>query len=91
MLKLTEKEIETLKKYLEDSEDCEKLNDGEWVMDIYEPGPSVSIDLVFDKNGVRIDGAEYLSYDEELDGWYISGEIESGERLYEILKNAGAL
>jgi len=90
-LRITADEKIALKAYLEASEDCEKLSEKEWVMDIYEGDAPASFDLVFNKDSLFADGAEYLKYDEEQDGWYIAGPIESAEKAIEILRAAGAL
>lgn len=90
-LKINAEEKKALKAYLENSEDCEKLSEKEWVMDIYDTETPASFDIVFAKESIFADGAEYLSYDEAQDGWYISGPIESAEKAIEILRTAGAL
>ena len=90
-LKITAEEKKALKAYLESNEDCEKLSEKEWVMDIYEGEIPASFDLVFTKDSIFADGAEYLKYDEEQDGWYIAGPIETAEKAIEILRAAGAL
>ncbi len=90
-LKITADEKKALKAYLEASEDCEKLSEREWVMDIYDSDAPASFDLVFARESLFADGAEYLKYDEEQDGWYIAGPIESAEKAVEILRGAGAL
>lgn len=90
-LRITKEERTALKAYLEASEDCEKLTEKEWVMDIYDCDTPASFDLVFAKDSLFADGAEYLKYDEEQDGWYIAGPIESAEKAVEILRAAGAL
>ena len=61
------------------------------VMDIYETDTPASFDLVFMRESLFADGAEYLAYDAEQDGWYISGPIESADKAVEILRAAGAL
>lgn len=90
-LKITADEKKALKAYLEASEDCEKLSEREWVMDIYDSDAPASFDLVFSRESLFADGAEYLKYDEEQDGWYIAGPVESAEKAVEILRAAGAL
>ena len=87
-LKLSGAEREALKRYLETSEDCEKLSEKEWILDIYEGTEPISLDLVFARDSVFADGAEYMRYDEEMDGWFISGPIENAEKVLEILRGA---
>lgn len=90
-LKITADEKKALKAYLEASDDCEKLSEKEWVMDVYDVDTPASFDLVFAGESLFADGAEYLKYDEEQDGWYIAGPVESAEKAIEILRAAGAL
>ena len=90
-LKLTAEEKSFLLGYLAESTDCEKLSEGEWVADLYDVETPVSLDLVFKKDSVFADGAEYLTYDEEAKGFYLSSPVESAERVVEILRAAGAL
>ena len=90
-LKLSAEERQALLKYLDASEDCEKLSEKEWILDIYDSAEPVSLDLVFARDSVFADGAEYMKYDEEMDGWFISGPIESAEKVLEILRGAGAI
>ena len=90
-LKINAEEKKALKAYLENNEDCEKLTEKEWVMDVYDVETPASFDLVFMKDSLFADGAEYLKYDEEQDGWYIAGPIETAEKAVEILRAAGAL
>jgi hypothetical protein len=88
---LTAEERSSLLQFLAASTDCEKLTEGEWVADLYDVEAPVSLDLVFKKDSVFADGAEYLAYDEASKGYYLSGPVESAERITQILREAGAL
>lgn len=90
-LKLTAEERRALIAYLEGSDDCEKLSEKEWILDIYDNAEPISLDLVFNRDSVFADGAEYLKYDEEMDGWFMSGPIDSAEKVLAILREAGAI
>ena len=90
-LKLTAEERKALMTYLEGSEDCEKLTEKEWILDIYDNEKPISLDLVFNRDSIFADGAEYLKYDEEMDGWFMAGPIESAEDVIEILRSAGVI
>lgn len=90
-LKLSAEERLLLLDYLAASTDCEKLAEGEWVADLYDVETPVSLDLVFKKDSVFADGAEYLAFDEGSNGYYLSGPVETPERVTEILRTAGAL
>lgn len=90
-LKLTAEERKALMTYLEGSEDCEKLSEKEWILDIYDNEKPISLDLVFNRDSIFADGAEYLKYDEEMDGWFMAGPIENAEDVIEILRAAGVI
>ena len=90
-LKLTAEERKALMAYLEGSEECEKLSEKEWILDIYDNETPISLDLVFNRDSIFADGAEYLKYDEEMDGWFMSGPIESADDVLAILRAAGVI
>ena len=89
-LKLTAEELNNLRAFLEKCEDAEKLTEKEYVVDLYDLEKPVSMDLVFIKSGVAVDGAAVLEYDEEMDGWYMGERIEQPEAVYAALEQAGA-
>ena len=90
-IELSRQQRSALLEYLEKSEDCEKLSEKEWILDIYDEPTPISLDLVFESASVFADGAEYLKYDEEMDGWYMCAPIEDAETILDILRQAGAL
>ena len=90
-MKLTEAQLETLKAYLDASDEAEALSAREYVLDLYDIARPLSLDLVFDKGGIAVDGAAELKYDATQDGWYMGERIESPEAVLEALREAGAL
>lgn len=90
-IKLNEAQLESLKAFLEASEDAEQLSAREYVADLYDIARPLSLDLVFVKGGVGVDGAAELKYDEEQDGWYMGDRLEDSEAVLSALKEAGAL
>ena len=90
-LRLSDTEIEQLEAYLDRSPDCERLSKREAVLDIYDTDPPVSINFVFVKGGIGIDGAFALEYSEEDDGWYLGERIEDPARVRALLEGAGAI
>ena len=90
-IKLTAAEISALRGFLSACEDAEALKENEWVLDLYDIERPVSIDMVFEKDGLRIDGAAELLYDAEQDGWYMSGRVEDEAAVRAALTQAGAL
>lgn len=90
-LKLTDAQITELRDYLERSEDVEKLSEREYVADLYDIERPITLDLVFVKGGVGIDGAAELKYDEAQEGWYMGARLETPEAVLDALREAGAI
>lgn len=88
---LTSQELAALKSFLDQFEDSEQLSNSEYVVDLYDIEPPISIDLTIGKDFILIEGAAELKFDEEMDGWYISDRIEDPEAVRSALKSAGAL
>lgn len=89
-LKLTAEQTAQLRAFLEKCEDAEKLTEKEFVVDLYDIDVPLSLDLVFIKSGVAVDGAAELKYDEEMDGWYMGDRIDQPEAVFTALEQAGA-
>ena len=90
-LNLSEGQRAALRAFLEWFEDAERLSETEYVVDLYDLDPPISLDLAFGADGVFADGAAEMLFDEELDGWYIGERIAEPERVIRALKSAGAL
>ena len=90
-IKLTQSQEEALRAFLEDFEDAEQLSTREYVVDLYDIPRPLSLDLVFVKGGVAVDGAAELLYDEEQDGWYMGQRLDGPEDVRAALEQAGAL
>ena len=90
-IKLTQSQEDALRAFLEGFEDAEQLSTREYVVDLYDIPQPVSLDLVFVKGGVAVDGAAELKYDAEQDGWYMGERLESAEAVRAALAQAGAL
>ena len=88
-LKLTEAQEKSLRAFLSTCQDAEQLSEREYVVDLYDIETPVSMDLVFVKGGVAVDGAAELKYDEAQDGWYMGERLESPERIMTALEEAG--
>ncbi len=90
-IKLNEAQQAQLKAFLEASEDAEQLSAREYVVDLYDNARPVSLDIVFVKGGIGVDGAAELKYDEAEDGWYMGERLEDAEEIRAALAEAGAL
>lgn len=89
-LKLTDAQDAALRAFLDRCEDAEQLSAREYVVDLYDIARPVSLDLVFVKGGVAVDGAAELKYDEDEDGWYMGERLEKAEDVFGALTEAGA-
>ncbi len=90
-LELNEAQRNALKAFLEKSDDAEQLSAREYVADLYDIERPISLDLVFVKDGVGVDGAAELKYDDEQDGWYMGERLDSAEAVLDALVEAGAI
>ena len=88
-LKLTEAQEKSLRAFLSACEDAEQLSEREYVADLYDISRPVSMDLLFVKGGVAVDGAAELRYDEDQDGWYMGERLESPEQVLAAFAEAG--
>lgn len=90
-LSLTAAQLAALTAFLSSFEDCEQLSAREYVLDLYDLEPPMSLDLILEKDGISVEGAAQLCFDEEMDGWYIGARVESAEAVRAALVAAGAL
>ena len=90
-LKLSEAELNHLNAYLDQCEDCERLSAREVVLDLYDNEIPVSMNFVFVKGGIGVDGAAELKYSEEDKGYYMGDRIEDAQAVRRALEEAGAL
>lgn len=90
-LKLSDAELKHLNAYLDQCPDCERLSAREVVLDLYDVEPPISMNFVFVKGGLGIDGAAELKYSEADDGYYMGDRIEDAGAVRAALRQAGAL
>ena len=90
-LKLNDDQAQALRTFLDRFEDAEKLSEREYVVDLYDIARPLSLDLVFIRSGVAVDGAAELLYDEEQDGWYMGARVEDAGAVSAALAEAGAI
>ena len=88
-IRLTQEREDALGAFLANCEDAEQLSAREYVVDLYDIDRPVSLDLVFVKGGVAVDGAAELKYSEEQDGWYMGDRLEDPEEVRSALEQAG--
>lgn len=83
-LRITREEIE---KVISAQDSCEWISDSECVLDLYDAVKPATFDIVCKKKSVFADGASYLSYDEENDGWYMSGPVTDAAEAESIIRS----
>ena len=88
-LTLNESQNQALRAFLNACEDAEALSEREFVADLYDIARPVSLDLVFVRDGVAVDGAAELLYDEAQDGWYMGQRLDRPEEVLAALREAG--
>lgn len=90
-IKLSEAEIAAFNAFLDACPDCERLSAREVVLDLYDNETPISLNFVFVKGGIGVDGAAELKYSEADDGYYMGERIEDAARVRAALEEAGAL
>ena len=90
-LRLSDAQLQHLNAFLDSCPDCERLSAREVVLDLYDNEIPVSMNFVFVKGGIGIDGAVELRYSEEERGYYMGDRIEDADRVRSALVEAGAL
>ena len=90
-LRLSEDELAHLNQFLDQCPDCERLSQREVVLDLYDNEQPISMNFVFVKGGIGIDGAAELKYSEADDGYYMGDRIEDVQTVRSALEEAGAL
>ena len=90
-LRLSDAELAHLNAFLDQCPDCERLSAREVVLDLYDNERPVSMNFVFVKGGIGIDGAAELKYSEADDGYYMGERIEDVACVRAALEEAGAL
>lgn len=90
-LKLNDAELKQLNAFLDQCPDCERLSAREVVLDLYDNQMPISMNFVFVKGGIGVDGAAELKYSEADDGYYMGERIEDAQLVRAALEEAGAL
>mgnify|MGYP001019040834 CR=1 FL=1 len=78
-IQLTDEELQKLRAETDAEE-------GENILDAYEPEPAFTMEYEFIKGGVDVLAAAFLAYDEPMDGWYLSDRIEDAAQMAELIR-----
>ncbi|MDO4547794.1 MAG: hypothetical protein Q4D04_06850 [Clostridia bacterium] len=87
-IKLDSQRLSSLAARLEADEDAEKMADGEYVVDIYDFEPPLTMEIELEEDGFDVLACESLEFSEEMDGWYVSGRVEDPELIKRALFSA---
>lgn len=79
---------ERLEAFLRGNEDCEALSEDEYVADLYDVEPPITVNLRLSPKGAEILAAARLLFDEEQDGWYMGERIEDEDELTQAFLHA---
>lgn len=71
---------------LDKFEDAESTGPREYVLDLYDAEPPVTMEIAFTDTEIDILAAETMAFSEEEDGWYLNGPIEDPVLLERLLE-----
>ncbi len=84
-IRFTDDELNRIRDFAIQSEDCEQIGENEFVLDLFDLDAPVTLDIVLDRRGAHVEGAAFLSFDEEMDGWYMDAPIEREEDVRDAI------
>ena len=79
---------ERLLAFLETCPDAENVGGSEYVLDIYDTDPPVTMDIAVEDGKVDVLSALTLLYDEESDGWYPDERLRDAGLFEKLLNDA---
>ena len=81
---------EELRAFLKACPDCEEVAEREYVLDLYDAEPPMSLDILIEGGDCHILAARRLLFSEEEDGWYLGEAIEDQALIEDALRAAMA-
>lgn len=82
----SEEKIQALKSALDNVEDAQQTGPEEYVVDLYDAEPPLTLELAFEGGQVRVLAAETMAYDQQMDGWYLAGPVDDGAAVEKALE-----
>ncbi len=76
--------------FLEKYEDCERIAEGAYVVDLFSETPPLTLNLRVTESEVSVLAAAVLLYSEEEGGWYMGDRVDDANAIAEALKRAMA-
>lgn len=89
-MRWTREDLNALRAFLDACEDAQALSESEYVVDLYDSEPAMTVDLSFEKDGLEILAAEEMAFDDEMDGWYMSAPVADAAQIERALRAAMA-
>lgn len=90
-IRLSDGELQHLNAFLDACPDGERLSAREAVLDLYDIERPITLNFVFVKGGIGVDGAAELLFSEEEQGHYMGERVEDPDQIRAALREAGAL
>ena len=81
-------DLNALLGFLEGNPDAEQIGKNEYVVDLFELDKPVTMEISTQDGGVSVQGAVYLEFDPELQGWYMSDTVASAQETEALLRRA---
>ena len=80
--------IKELLAFLQSSEDCEQLSGEEYVADLYDAQPPLTLNLRVSDSEIELLAAAVLEYDAREDGWYMGERVDDAAQIEAALSGA---
>ena len=81
----SEGKIRALRAALDQMEDAQATGPDEYVVDLYQREPPMTLELAFEAGRLLVLAAQTMAYDAQLDGWYLDRPVEDTVEVEEAL------
>lgn len=82
----SEDRVQALRAVLERMEDAQATGPDEYVVDLYQREPPLTLELAFEGGKLEVLAAQTMAYDAELDGWYLDRKVEDPDQVEQALR-----
>ena len=79
----SEGKIRALRAALDQMEDAQATGPDEYVVDLYQREPPMTLELAFEAGRLLVLAAQTMAYDAQLDGWYLDRPVEDAVEVEE--------
>ncbi len=81
----SEEKIRALRAALDQMEDAQPTGPDEYVVDLYQREPPLTVELAFDEGQLVVLAAQTMAYDAQLDGWYLDQQVQDPAQVDQAL------